>query len=163
MKTIDDNNDILGFDPSQLSVFGTECTKEDYEEDYDMKIDEDDYHINFIWNLLFNHVFKGDSYIPDGYEYMYLYKSHSDDYEYSFDIGWWVGTNEFQWERDGEYADIFTYNLTDLKRLNIIRKKYSPMTDSEFDKLCDIIECLSNIDNHIKYYYEENKKKYNRD
>lgn len=151
--------DILGFDPSQLSFFSTECTKEEYDEDFDKKIDEDDPHINFVWNLLYNHIFKGGgTSIPDGYEYMYLYKWHSDDYDDSFSVGWWVGTDDFQWVREGEYANTFRYDTEGLEELNHVRQKLSPMTDFEFDKLCDIIGCLSNIDNFIKYQYEETRK-----
>ena len=155
----EDNLDILGFDPMNLDIFKEESQilPEYYDEEpnYEAKIDEDDPHINFVWNLLYNHIFKGGSFIPKGYEYMYLYKWHSDDFESSFNIGWWVGTNDFQWSRDGEKCDIFKYTFGDMVELNRLRKKYSPMTNSEFDKLWAIIGCLSNIDNHNKDYNEK--------
>jgi len=104
--------------------------------------------VYFTWALLFGHIFKEGSKLDEDISYFNIYED--DD----FAIGWWVGTDDFQWTA-WDYGGNIVHYPEGMEELEWARKKYSKMTDDEFDKFCDIFGCLSNIDTYIKY--ESNK------
>ena len=105
--------------------------------------------IDFTWNLLFRHIFKSGTkgFSIDEESYFTLYEDGD------FSIGWWIGTPDFQWVELDHGANIVNYPYG-MEELDKVRQKWSNMTDEEFDMFCDIMSCLTNVDNYISYENE---------
>lgn len=99
--------------------------------------------LDYTWNLLFKHIINDGPKLKDEESYCNIYE----DKESDFSIGWWIGTKDFQWVTE-HGSNIINYP-EGMEELDHMRRYHSNMSDSEFDRFCDVFGFLSNIENYI--------------
>lgn len=96
--------------------------------------------------------FNLSKYLVLEHNYITLYEKTGKDYK--FTVGHFLGTNQFPYFIDDlidgpKATDILFYTLEDLGKLKELGKTYCNMSDTDFDKLCDIIAYFDNIKSNV--------------